>query len=300
MSSDICTDLQNDEPRHSAIYMADWWRGSLGEGAEVVASPSTLARRLSFRDADFIIGNDDVVATSMTLSEQYSSSYAIEGSRVNNKVEPRIGAIGIVVPGQATRVCLVGRARFLLLGFSVSGLKATIESDFELAGENIEFTNRFGQQDPALIRAMLRVATANSENAYQAVLSMVACLIYFHSLHADRREVGRSRSMTPLRLHRVLDLVEANLPQPISLLDMAQAAGISAFHFAREFQLATGCPPHQYVVRRRIDRAVQLLTQTRLPIETIAREVGFYRAAHMSRHMRRVFGLVTSELRDVF
>ena len=285
-------------PRHPAVCTRDWWRGSLGEDAEVVDSPSTLTRRSAFHDADFVVDNDDVIGTSMTLSERYSASLTVNGSFVKDKSKPRIGGMGLVAPGQPTRIRLEGRGRFLLLGLSVPGLRSSIECDFQIASDRIEFTNHFSQHDPILGRAMLRVATADAENAYEAVLSFIARLLHCHS-STTIPELRRSRSLTPLRLRRVLDQVESDLALPLSLSDLAQTAGVSAFHFAREFRLETGFSPYQYVVRRRIDRAVHLLIESRLAIDDIACVVGFYRAAHMARHMRRVFGLTASELRGV-
>jgi AraC family transcriptional regulator len=66
----------------------------------------------------------------------------------------------------------------------------------------------------------------------------------------DLQTVG----LDSLRLKRVLDFIEANLGTSLSLDTLADAAGVSAYHFARSFKHATSYSPHQWVVTQRIPR----------------------------------------------
>ena len=68
------------------------------------------------------------------------------------------------------------------------------------------------------------------------------------------------------RLRRVYDYVEHNLGGPLTLADLAGAAGLSRMHFAAQFRVATGMKPHAYVTHRRILRAKTMLSQTTMPI----------------------------------
>jgi AraC family transcriptional regulator len=74
------------------------------------------------------------------------------------------------------------------------------------------------------------------------------------------------------------------LPLIAGLLDM------SPFHFAHVFKHATGVAPHQYVIRRRVERAKQLLAATDLPIADIALAVGCANQSHFSALFHRVTG----------
>src|SRR5262249_22425905 len=53
--------------------------------------------------------------------------------------------------------------------------------------------------------------------------------------------------------------VEEHLDAGLTLEQLAAAAHLSVYHFARQFKAATGLPPHQYVILRRVERAKQLL-----------------------------------------
>ncbi len=57
--------------------------------------------------------------------------------------------------------------------------------------------------------------------------------------------------------------------------------------------------PHQYVIRRRIERAKQLLKQSDLRIVDIALACGFANQSHFSRHFRRIVGISPKEFRHI-
>ena len=57
----------------------------------------------------------------------------------------------------------------------------------------------------------------------------------------------------------MVEYIEEHLDAGPTLAQMAAAVGLNPYHFARQFKAATGLPPHQYVIARRVDRAQQLL-----------------------------------------
>jgi AraC family transcriptional regulator len=98
-------------------------------------------------------------------------------------------------------------------------------------------------------------------------------------------------SVLPLaRLRRVTDYIQEHLDQDLRLTQLGSVVYMSPYHFARLFQHSTGLPPHRFVVRSRIDRAITLLAARELPIAQIARLVGFRTASHFSTVFRRLTG----------
>jgi AraC family transcriptional regulator len=93
------------------------------------------------------------------------------------------------------------------------------------------------------------------------------------------------------RLRRVTEHIREHLDQDLTLAQLGAVVYMSPYHFARLFQRSTGVPPHQFVVRTRIDRAVTLLAARELSIARIARAVGFRTASHFSTVFRRVTGV---------
>jgi len=84
------------------------------------------------------------------------------------------------------------------------------------------------------------------------------------------------------RLQRVASYVQGHVGNPISLADMAAAAGMSAMHFAGQFRAATGLRPHHYLLQCRIQQAKVLLMDTTRSLIDIAISVGFRTQAHFT------------------
>ncbi len=84
--------------------------------------------------------------------------------------------------------------------------------------------------------------------------------------------------------------IEACLVEPLTLEDLARAAGLSPFHFLRLFRRETGLTPHQYLIRARLRRAVSLLRDTSIPITEVAYEVGFGDLSNFVRTFHRQVG----------
>ncbi|WP_437675799.1 helix-turn-helix domain-containing protein [Sorangium sp. So ce131] len=102
---------------------------------------------------------------------------------------------------------------------------------------------------------------------------------------------ARSGGLSRRALQRVLALIEADLGDGLTVERMADAAGLSAAHFARAFKRSLGVAPHQYVLRRRLERARQALEARDADILNVARRLGFSDQAHLTRLFRREFGV---------
>ena len=92
------------------------------------------------------------------------------------------------------------------------------------------------------------------------------------------------------RLKRVLGYIDANLGEPITLADLAAATLLSPMHFAAQFRMSTGVRPHEYLLRRRIERAQELLLQPGLSIVDVALSVGFQTQSHFTTVFKRFVG----------
>jgi AraC family transcriptional regulator len=112
----------------------------------------------------------------------------------------------------------------------------------------------------------------------------------------DSRQVNASVSCRS-QMRRVLDMVAVNLAKDVSLEEMATAAGMSRFHFSREFRKSVGTSPHRYIVGRRIDRAKSLLANRDLSILDVSLECGFKDPSHFTRVFRSLVGVTPREYR---
>ena len=100
------------------------------------------------------------------------------------------------------------------------------------------------------------------------------------------------------KLKRALSYIDERLAQDLTLQELAREAGFSASHFGTLFKQATGLSVHRYVVGRRVRRAVDLITRTRLPLADVALQAGFANQSHMALAVRRSLGVTPKRLRD--
>ena len=89
---------------------------------------------------------------------------------------------------------------------------------------------------------------------------------------------------------RAKEMIDARLDGDIPLVDLAAACGLSVGHFARAFRQTTNMSPHQWLLQRRIDRAMTLLRETSLPLAEIATACGFSDQSHFTRIFNRIVG----------
>lgn len=157
---------------------------------------------------------------------------------------------------------------------------------------------RAGVQDPpleALIRAL--IAQCSAEDGLGSPFAEHWIMLAALRLMGMERPARRLH-MAPRRLARVVERVEAGLHAPIGLADMAEAAGMSRFHFARAFRAETGETPHAYVTRRRCERAKALILGGGMSLAEVAQRCGFAHQAHLTTAFRRLVGTTPGRWRD--
>ena len=109
--------------------------------------------------------------------------------------------------------------------------------------------------------------------------------------HPDAPQRLASGGLTKWRLRRVLTYIDQHICESITLATLAEVAGLSKMYFAAQFRAATGCRPHECILRKRIERAQQMLRDTAEPLVSIALTVGFQSHAHFSTVFKRFVGL---------
>ena len=96
-------------------------------------------------------------------------------------------------------------------------------------------------------------------------------------------------------LRRARDVADRNYAEPLDLAALAAAAGVSKYHFLRCFAAEYGETPMQYLSRRRIERATDLLRATNLTVTEVCNLVGFSSLGSFSTRFRELVGMSPSE-----
>jgi AraC family transcriptional regulator len=135
----------------------------------------------------------------------------------------------------------------------------------------------------------IRKLECSAENALR--VAVVASLV--ETLAPCVRPVAPKRTVPALakwRLNRVQAYIEKNICESITLEDLAATAGLSRMYFSRQFQAATGISPHEYLLRKRIERAQHRLATTADALAEIGLSVGFQTQAHFSTVFKKFVG----------
>jgi transcriptional regulator GlxA family with amidase domain len=104
-------------------------------------------------------------------------------------------------------------------------------------------------------------------------------------------------SLTPGMRRRVEEFIEAHLDVPLSVGQIAQAAGMSCSHFARAFRNVLKMTPHRYVMWRRLIRAQELIKDSDTSLADIAVVTGFADQSHLCRLFHQYMGESPSRFR---
>jgi AraC-like DNA-binding protein len=92
------------------------------------------------------------------------------------------------------------------------------------------------------------------------------------------------------RLLRARDAMDRGYAQPLDISSLARIAHVSEAHFIRTFRDTFGETPHRYLQRRRVERAMFLLTQTDRSVTEICLDVGFVSLGTFSRTFTAIVG----------
>lgn len=99
------------------------------------------------------------------------------------------------------------------------------------------------------------------------------------------------------RLLRARDVIDRDFAEPLDVPALARVALLSPSHFTRRFRAVFGETPHQYLYRRRVERAQWLLRSTDLPVTEICHLVGYGSLGTFTRTFRRLTGETPTEHR---
>lgn len=116
-----------------------------------------------------------------------------------------------------------------------------------------------------------------------------------YPITTPEEQANSFRELSPVIQH-----IDANYTEPISMAAMAQQAGLSATHFNQRFRELLRMSPTQYLLSRRVERARRLLTESDDSIAAVGAAVGFYDQSHFTKRFRSVTGITPRAYRKQF
>jgi AraC family transcriptional regulator len=219
--------------------------------------------------------------------------------------------LGILPTRVASAFRLTGSADIMMVYLRGSLVEQAAQEIFDLAGPRVDLRPRVGFSDPLLEQIAMEIVAAldrrdsTSDPRYIDQLARTAALQLFRH-HGEPRPTERATTGPARSSHanlgatiaRVRSYITDNLDHDLSLPRLAQLAGLGSVKFVETFSAIAQETPHQYVIKRRIERASQLLISTNLPIAEIALRTGFSSQSHFSDVFRRSTGATPRAFRS--
>jgi AraC family transcriptional regulator len=219
------------------------------------------------------------------------------------------GSVCIIPAGQTYQVRLDGESEHLVMHVEPSLLLHAASASHTTGV--VEVVERCAPGDPVISNvALALLAELNSSergagpvsgHLYTESLANVLAVHLLRHYTAFGNDTQRfSGGLSGQRLRLVTEFVADNYGNDLSLAELAGVAGMSPFHFAREFKRTTGTTPHQYLIKVRIDRAKALLADSKMPLVEVGFRSGFSHQSHFSRLFHRVTGTTPHSYRLMF
>jgi AraC family transcriptional regulator len=219
-------------------------------------------------------------------------------------VPPPACAISLVPAGIPSRWRCRGSFDFLHIYLEPELVARVGAEAFGLDPARLALPSLDGVDLPLLRAAMeavdaeLTSGGAGGPLAAESLANLLAVQLIRHISAPPRLARGRDGALPRGRLRAVVEYIEDHLDASPTLDEIAAVARLSPFHFARQFKAATGLPPHQYVILRRVERAKQLLQAgPGLSLAEVAAHAGFSDQSQFSHHFKRLVGVTPGQFR---
>ena len=181
---------------------------------------------------------------------------------------PPAGTVAVVPAGLLYR-CRMSGLRDSLNVFLEPGLVARVAESFGLDPRRWQLPPLDFRAIPQLGAAMRAVDAelmsggAGGQLVAESLADVLATQLIRYVSESRRRRRRKDGEFPPAKLRAIVEFIEGHLDDGPTLGQMAAFARLSPYHFARQFKAATGLPPHQFVIARRVERAKELLQRRR-------------------------------------
>ncbi len=214
----------------------------------------------------------------------------------------RAGTLCMMPQGHASRWHIGGQIDFVHLYFSDAILKRFAADHYEQDVRMVDIRDLTYQEDDTLAAMLLGYVDCCTRQPDRAGLvgEHLLLSIFDHIVsHYNGFVLTGSHlkgGLTPRQMRQVKALIADTLDNRLSMADLAAEAGLSPFHFARQFKESFGETPGQYVLRCRIETVKERLLGDE-PLAQIAATSGFAQQSHMTAQFKKQMGITPQAYR---
>ena len=174
-----------------------------------------------------------------------------------------------------------------LLKAHVNGpFRAVVVDDFKVLTRVDAFLWSIG----GMFRSLCRIAAIQPASFIEGMGTALAARTLEQHFHGEHPGTISLPKLPGAALQRMVEYIQANMRDAITVADLAKHAALSVDHFARLVKNTTGWSPLQFLLKCRVEKALELLRTGEFRVAEAACEVGFYDQSHLDRHCRKFFG----------
>jgi AraC family transcriptional regulator len=293
---DLQTHGQRKYPK-SALLASSAGRGWSAISAELRAHAVSEAPGFTAQETEISIvvrGHDNGLVTCKVAGRRHPIR-PITGTIWLSPIDVSADEIRIAAPELEVIHIYIPARQFALLADDYNLPRTPVHSIRSVCGAQDEVIRHVGL---SILSEMACETAAGRMFVETSSLMLAARLahIYADSPFA-KPKTTRAHRLDNGRLRRVLDYIAQHLEEEITVVDLANVACLSPFHFTRMFASTTGVPPHRYVSEQRLKNAMALLAAGKLPLSEIALSSRFSSQASFSRAFRGATGMTPGEYR---
>jgi AraC family transcriptional regulator len=273
--------------------------GTISEVHLFVSRPQFAVRHTLSRNCEF----ESHSHSSFTVTAVLSGSMAVTiGS---DDFELSAGEVALTGIGQ-THAARASSIEFVSIGISAA-LVNELVTEIGLTRITAEIVFRAKRTTDEAITRIARAIRSEIDAeslGHGAMLDALVRQLVIHLLRShltvrktDQIELSRAGPVDR-RLRRAIEFMHDNYERELALEEIASAAYLSEYHFARLFKQITGVTPHVYLANVRLEHARRLLSETSLSISQIAIRVGYHSQSHFTKIFKSVTGVTPRVYRD--
>jgi len=167
----------------------------------------------------------------------------------------------------------------------------TFEETYHIKDPNLEY----------IFKLLLSEIQAGNQNGKLFVENIVSILTFHfvknYSKEQSPRLIENVNGFTGKELDKALYYIDKNMSENYKIENLAEEFGISKFNFIKRFKSSTNVTPHQFIIKKKLERSKNLLREDSLSLTDITYMLNFSDQSHFSNSFKKMYGLTPREFR---
>lgn len=212
----------------------------------------------------------------------------------------RVGTLLLIPPGTATNIEVQNDHVIRCFGFDSSHFGPMLSEARGAATFDFGALHTGGFQSPLILQLIDRLwAEAEFATGTTRLFTEGASLAILGELSRLAQQPLFPVQAAPRdwRLRRAIEYLEARIGDDVGLSEIAAEVDLSPSYLRDLFRTGTGEPPHRWLMRRRFERACEMLADPRVSITEVAHNCGFASSQHLATVFQKQLGTTPSAYR---